>query len=141
MFRSEKNFRTTRELEYFFFSQNLTLVYMTKTRNRIIIFFLCQNQNIFLIIFSDVLCEVSMPMLLPYMLIFFDNERTGILFIFLQPWNLLTSWNEFTVPVVINFKWEYIYIFIHLFYNKILIYTGIYLLILVSLFVNVFGIL
>ena len=96
------------------------------------------------VVFNDVLCEVSMLMLLPYMLIFFDNVRVRIktiLFIFLQPWNLLTSWSEFTVPVVINFKWEYIYIFIQLFYNKILIYTGIYLLILASLFVNVFGIL
>ena len=35
----------TRELEYFFF-QNLTLGYMTKTLNQIF-FFLRQNQNIF----------------------------------------------------------------------------------------------
>ena len=48
-------FRTTWELEYFFFveqsaqffSQNLTLGYMTITLNQIIIFFLHQNQNIF----------------------------------------------------------------------------------------------
>ena len=36
---------------------------------------------------------------------------------------------------------ENIYIFLYTSYNKILIYTGIYLLILASLFVNVFGIL
>ena len=57
LFRSEKLFRTTRELEYFFlvqnvtlgyiFFQNLTLGYMTKTLNQIISFFLHQNQNIF----------------------------------------------------------------------------------------------
>ena len=55
MFRSEFFFRTTQELEYFFFLsrkvqfffQNLTLHYMTKTLNQIIIFFLHQNQNIF----------------------------------------------------------------------------------------------
>ena len=55
MFRSEICFRTTQELEYFFFCrakrkfffQNLTLGYMTKTLNQIIIFFLHQNQNIF----------------------------------------------------------------------------------------------
>ena len=35
LFRSEKFFRTTRELEYFYF-QNLTLGYMTKTLNQII---------------------------------------------------------------------------------------------------------
>jgi hypothetical protein len=46
LFRSEFFFRTTQELEYFF-SQNLTLGYMTKTLNQIIIFFLHQNQNIF----------------------------------------------------------------------------------------------
>jgi hypothetical protein len=40
-------FRTTRELEYLFIFQNLTLGYMTKTQNQIIIFFLHQNQNIF----------------------------------------------------------------------------------------------
>ena len=48
-------FRTTQELEYFFFCRakrdfffhNLTLVYMTKTLNQIIFFFLHQNQNIF----------------------------------------------------------------------------------------------
>ena len=48
-------YRTTQELEYFFFvtqsskffSQNLTLDYMTKTLNHIIFFFLHQNQNIF----------------------------------------------------------------------------------------------
>ena len=47
------------ELEYYyfcraereFFSQNLTVGYMTKTLNQIIIFFLHQNQNIF---FSNV---------------------------------------------------------------------------------------
>jgi hypothetical protein len=38
LFRSEKKFRTTRELEYFFFPQNLTLGYMTKTLNQIIFF-------------------------------------------------------------------------------------------------------
>ena len=38
-------FRSTRELEFFF--QSLTLGYMTKTLNQIIIFFLHQNQNIF----------------------------------------------------------------------------------------------
>ena len=37
LFRSEMVFRTTRELEYFFF-QNLTLGYMTKTLNQIIFF-------------------------------------------------------------------------------------------------------
>ena len=55
MFRSEFFFRTTQELEYFFFCrpkleiffQNLTLGYMTKTLNQIIFFFLHQNQNIF----------------------------------------------------------------------------------------------
>ena len=36
LFRSEIFFRTTRELEYLFFPQNLTLGYMTKTQ---IIFF------------------------------------------------------------------------------------------------------
>jgi hypothetical protein len=46
LFRSEIFFRTTQELEYFF-SQNLTLGYMTKTLNQIIFFFLHQNQNIF----------------------------------------------------------------------------------------------
>ena len=48
-------FRTTQELEYFFFCrakleiffQTLTLGYMTKTLNQIIFFFLHQNQNIF----------------------------------------------------------------------------------------------
>ena len=45
LFRSEI-FRTTRELEYFF-PQNLTLGYMTKTLNQIIFFFLHQNQNFF----------------------------------------------------------------------------------------------
>jgi hypothetical protein len=45
LFRSEMFFRT-QELEYFFF-QNLTLGYMTKTLNQIIFFFLHQNQNIF----------------------------------------------------------------------------------------------
>ena len=49
-------FRTTQELEYLicfvaqsakFFFQNLILGYMTKTLNKIIIFFLHQNQNIF----------------------------------------------------------------------------------------------
>ena len=56
MFRSEIFFRATRELEYLFFCrakrefffQNSTLGYMTKTLNQIIIFFLHQNQNIFL---------------------------------------------------------------------------------------------
>ena len=47
VFRSENLFRTTRECEYLFFFQNLTLGYMTKTLNQIIIFFLHQNQNIF----------------------------------------------------------------------------------------------
>jgi hypothetical protein len=54
LFRSEFFFRTTQELEYFFlsrkanfFPQILTLGYMTKTLNQIIIFFLHQNQNIF----------------------------------------------------------------------------------------------
>jgi hypothetical protein len=56
LFRSEFFFRTTRELEYFFFFvarsatfflQNLTLGYMTKTLNQIIIFFLHLNKNIF----------------------------------------------------------------------------------------------
>ena len=37
LFRSEILFRTTGELEYFFF-QNLTLGYMTKTLNQIIFF-------------------------------------------------------------------------------------------------------
>ena len=49
-------FKTSQESEYFFFFcrakhetffQNLTLGYMTKTLNQIIIFFLHQNQNIF----------------------------------------------------------------------------------------------
>ena len=55
LFRSEFFFRTTQELEFFFFchakheffSQNIKLGYMTKTLNQIIIFFLHQNQNIF----------------------------------------------------------------------------------------------
>ena len=55
LFSSEFFFRTTQELEYFFvcrakreiFFQNLTLGYMTKTLNQIILFFLHQNQNIF----------------------------------------------------------------------------------------------
>jgi hypothetical protein len=47
LFRSEIFFRTTQELEYLFFLQNLTLGYMTKTLNHIIFFFLHQNQNIF----------------------------------------------------------------------------------------------
>jgi hypothetical protein len=47
LFRSEFFLRTTRELEYLLFFQNLTLGYMTKTLNQIIIFFLHQNQNIF----------------------------------------------------------------------------------------------
>ena len=42
LFRSKKNFRTTRELE-FFFLQNLILGYMTKTLNQIIFFSLHQN--------------------------------------------------------------------------------------------------
>ena len=56
LFHSEFFFRTTRELEYYFFCrakheiffQNLTLGYMTKTLNHIIFVFLHQNQNIFL---------------------------------------------------------------------------------------------
>ena len=55
LLRSEICFRTTRELEYLFFLsckaqiffQNLTLGYMTKTLNQIIVFFLHQNQNYF----------------------------------------------------------------------------------------------
>ena len=55
LFHSEFFFRTTRELELFFFCrakrefffQNVTLGYMTKTLNHIIFFFLHQNQNIF----------------------------------------------------------------------------------------------
>ena len=39
-------FRTTRELEYFFF-QNSILGYMTKSLNQIFFFFLHQNQNNF----------------------------------------------------------------------------------------------
>ena len=42
LFRSENFFRTTREIE-FFFLQDLTLGFMTKTLNQIIIFFLHQN--------------------------------------------------------------------------------------------------
>ena len=38
LFRSEIFFRTTKELEYFFFLQYLTLGYMTKTLNQIIFF-------------------------------------------------------------------------------------------------------
>ena len=38
LFRSEFFFRTTRELEYLYFFQNLTLDYMTKTLNQIIFF-------------------------------------------------------------------------------------------------------
>ena len=40
-------FRTTQELEYYFFFQNSTLGYMSNTLNQIIFFFLHQNQNIF----------------------------------------------------------------------------------------------
>ena len=47
LFRSEIFFRTTQELEYLFFLQNLTLGYMTKALNHVIFFFLHQNQNIF----------------------------------------------------------------------------------------------
>jgi hypothetical protein len=56
LFRSEFFFRTTRELEYFFFFvarsatfflQNLTLGYMTKTLNQIIIFFLHSKSKYF----------------------------------------------------------------------------------------------
>ena len=55
LFCSEFFFRTTQELEYYFFChtkrefffQNLALGYMTKTLNQIIFFFLHQNQNIF----------------------------------------------------------------------------------------------
>ena len=43
-----KFFRTTQELEYYFFFQNSTLGYMSNTLNQIIFFFLHQNQNIFL---------------------------------------------------------------------------------------------
>jgi hypothetical protein len=39
--------QATQELEYFFFFQNLTLGYMTKTLNQIIFVFLHQNQNFF----------------------------------------------------------------------------------------------
>ena len=46
LFRSEFFFRTTRELEYLIFFQNITLGYMTKALNHIF-FFLHQNQNIF----------------------------------------------------------------------------------------------
>ena len=42
----QKFFFGQHELEYFFFPQNLTLGYMTKTLNQIF-FFLHQNQNIF----------------------------------------------------------------------------------------------
>ena len=38
LFRLEIFFRTTRELEFFFFFHNLTLGYMTKTLNQINIF-------------------------------------------------------------------------------------------------------
>ena len=52
-FRSEFFFRTTQELKYLFFCrakrelffQNVTLGYMTKTLNRIILFFLHQNKK------------------------------------------------------------------------------------------------
>ena len=55
LFRLVLFFRTTQELEYIFFCrtkrkfflQNSTLVYMTKTLDQIIFFFLHQNQNIF----------------------------------------------------------------------------------------------
>jgi hypothetical protein len=47
LFRSEYFFRTTQELEYLFFFQNLTIGYMIKTLNQIIFFFLHQNQNNF----------------------------------------------------------------------------------------------
>ena len=56
MLRSEFFFRTTRELEYlfflsrkawFFFLQNSTIGYMTKTLNQIILFSFHLNQNIF----------------------------------------------------------------------------------------------
>jgi hypothetical protein len=61
LFRSEFFFRTTQELEYFFFCrakleiffQTLTLGYMTKTLNQIIFFFLHQNQNIFFSIIGN----------------------------------------------------------------------------------------
>jgi hypothetical protein len=46
LFRSEFFFRT-KQVRIFFFLQNLTLGYMTKTLNQIIFFFLHQNQNIF----------------------------------------------------------------------------------------------
>ena len=45
LLRSEFFFRTTREFEYFFF-QNSTIGYMTKTESHYF-FFLNQNQNIF----------------------------------------------------------------------------------------------
>ena len=53
LFSSEIFFRTTQELKYLFFCrekreisfQNVTLGYMTKTLNRIIFFFLHQNQK------------------------------------------------------------------------------------------------
>ena len=38
LFRSEIFFRTTQELEYYFFFHNLTLGYMSKTLNHIIFF-------------------------------------------------------------------------------------------------------
>jgi hypothetical protein len=53
LFRSEFFFRTTQEVEYFFFCHakhkilfhNPTLGYTTKTLNQIIFFFLHRNQN------------------------------------------------------------------------------------------------
>ena len=71
LFRSEIFFRTARELEYIFFCrakrefffQNSTLVYMTKTLNQIIIFFLHQNQNIFSEINQNPLWKLNGPSL------------------------------------------------------------------------------
>jgi hypothetical protein len=51
-------------------------------------------------------------------------------------WIYSTYGHQFQMRIYI-----YFYIFIHIFYNKIIIYTGISLLILASLFVNVFDIL
>ena len=55
LFRSEKKFPTTQELEYLFFLSGKARIFfpefnirfMTKTLNQIIFFFLHQNQNIF----------------------------------------------------------------------------------------------
>ena len=69
LFRSEIFFRTTRELEYIFFFQNLTLGYMTKTLNQIFspstkirIFFL--EKVIFIICQENITCSKPLDLFL-----------------------------------------------------------------------------